>query len=77
MPSSPSMKSIVIESIIPKLHEGIYKGRVTLTDKDCEGLILILSQSVDIEPLIRCFHDLIGQTLANFKPHPIDDDEEG
>jgi hypothetical protein len=63
-----STKTLLLEEIVPALHRGVRVGSVQLNGRQCEALILVLSQSVDIEPLIACFHSLIGETLIQFKP---------
>ena len=73
-----STKSILLDQILPKLHKGRMSEWVRLDRRDCEALLLILSQSVDIEPLIRCFHSLIRETLIEFKPdnNDVENDQE-
>lgn len=63
-----STKSILLDRIMPKLKQGQAAGFVRLDARDCEALLLILSQSVDIEPLITCFHSLIKETILLDKP---------
>lgn len=63
-----STKSILLDQVIPKLNQGRDAGFVRLEARDCEVIMLILSQSVDIEPLIACFHNLIAETILTDKP---------
>jgi hypothetical protein len=66
-----SLKSILLDQIYPKLQSGRTSGFVRLEARDCEALMLILSQSVDIEPLLNCFKTLIGETILMDKPKNI------
>jgi hypothetical protein len=63
-----STKSILLDRIMPKLKQGQAAGFVRLEARDCEALMMILSQSVDIEPLLTCFHALIKETILLEKP---------
>lgn len=75
MSKKASTKAIMLEEIIPKLNRGVRVGSVNLNGRECEALILVLSQSVDIEPLISCFYSLIGDTLIQFKSNDTTKDE--
>jgi hypothetical protein len=66
-----STKTILLDQVIPKLNHGREAGFVRLEARDCEVIMLILSQSVDIEPLITCFHNLINETILMDRPKNI------
>lgn len=63
------MKTVIDDirkRVLPKLKRGLKSGRVELTDKDCDGLLIVLATSVSLEPFLDLFVKMMHSTIAEF-----------